>query len=465
MKDFTVDSFVSIHAGKDPGDENNYIPGLSPCQEKFSLLGAHRPNSGDFKAPPFPPFSASEGIFFTPPPVDPFSPPPENPVERGAETGFSGVENSLTELTKKGPLVTTYGITQPPPPSIFPQVVENKEIGLKRVEKWSLQAAARSALPNSKVCLCCRRVLSSDVTVLKKEDKRSYSGLLICSLPWVCPICASKISNFRRLELSAAIREFMRRLAGTAVWLFTQTFPHKYDSTLSESLEKISVARRKLLNRKVWKKWVRDNGIIGTVRALEVTHGGNGWHPHFHTIFFIELEEPMDPFNLMEEEFLLRKEWIKALDDCGLPGGNEHAATLQDGTRAWNYVAKWGLESELTKSHLKDGKKGGRNPLTDILRDIVKGKELKKNYSLFREYADSMKGRSQLLWSRGLKDNLKIEDVSDEIIAETPMEEAEIYATITLEQWRKILKKGLRGQVLEEARKDIDHFNNYLNSL
>ena len=37
----------------------------------------------------------------------------------------------------------------------------------------------------------------------------------------------------------------------------------------------------------------------------------------------------------------------------------QHGIDLRDGSFANNYVAKWGLEDEMTKGHIKKGKAGG----------------------------------------------------------------------------------------------------------
>ena len=35
-------------------------------------------------------------------------------------------------------------------------------------------------------------------------------------------------------------------------------------------------------------------GKIGHIKALEVTHGRNGWHPHYHILIFTHQELPPD---------------------------------------------------------------------------------------------------------------------------------------------------------------------------
>ena len=77
----------------------------------------------------------------------------------------------------------------------------------------------------------------------------------------------------------------------------------------------------------------------------------------------------------------------------------ENGVDVKKGKRLTDYVAKWGLEDEMTKGHTKKGKEGGLTPF-DLLRQSVDNPQ----YShLFRQFADAFKGKQQLHWTRGLK--------------------------------------------------------------
>ncbi|HAB0062371.1 TPA_asm: rolling circle replication protein, Rep63 protein, partial [Listeria monocytogenes] len=97
----------------------------------------------------------------------------------------------------------------------------------------------------------------------------------------------------------------------------------------------------------------------------------------------------------------------------------EHGLDLRDGTYAEQYVSKWGLEHELTKGHVKQGRNGGFTPFDllqySMLEATMNGRT---SASLWQEFAISTKGARQLVWSRGLKKLLKIEEKTDEELAE-----------------------------------------------
>lgn len=69
------------------------------------------------------------------------------------------------------------------------------------------------------------------------------------------------------------------------------------------------------------------------------------------------------------------------------------------------YISKWGLEYEMTKGHIKKGRKNSYTPF-DLLQfsinDFLKFMVLILQ-KLFQEFAIAFKGARQLSWSRGLK--------------------------------------------------------------
>jgi len=91
---------------------------------------------------------------------------------------------------------------------------------------------------------------------------------------------------------------------------------------------------------------------------------------------------------------------------------------------------------------------------------------------LFIEFVQCFKGRRQLVWSKGLKARFAIEESTDEQLADGVVEGSELFARISLIQWRQILrfeKQGahtVRGQILELAgRNDRLGFDLLISSL
>ena len=108
----------------------------------------------------------------------------------------------------------------------------------------------------------------------------------------------------------------------------------------------------KFWGQRAVKEMLKNLGYVGRVMATEVTWSfDNGWHPHFHILMFFEHELFNGGQGLRT---FLANEWINACRKAGLKLPTlEHGVDLQDGSYADQYVTKWGLESEITKGHLK----------------------------------------------------------------------------------------------------------------
>lgn len=331
-----------------------------------------------------------------------------------------------------------------------------KDPAIARIERFILQSAARRIMHGNekikRIAACLRlRHKGAQVSVHKSKAHGSahYGGLQTCGSVWVCSCCAAKISERRRVELMRAVE--IHKQGGGDVLLLTLTNPHHLGDKLKDVLE----GQRKALE--FFNKGgdvTRHNlsiGYIGQVRALEVTHGrkrtvNNGWHPHYHLLLFVDAG-----LNLIELRRTYYEKWSKSCTRAGLKVPDyEHGITLEDGSKAAKYASKWGIESELTKGHTKKAK-DGETPF-DFLRAFVQDKNDRQAAALFKEFAEVFKGKSQLFWSRGLKKHFRIDEETDEEIAASQADNADLLGNIEFEEWMVILKHEKRGDVLELAR-------------
>ena len=194
-------------------------------------------------------------------------------------------------------------------------------------------------------------------------------------------------------------------------------------------------------------------GYIGQIRGYETTHGrkgtNNGWHPHFHFLQFVMVKG--DAAQLMDWKTRLYLRWDAYCQKAGLGSPSfQHGIDLRDGSFANNYVAKWGLEDEMTKGHIKKGKAGGETPF-DLLRAVLADKEDKQAAALFAEFAKAFKGKRQLSWSNGLKAKFNLVEKNDEELAAELEDNAELLGLISPDEWRDVLKVKARATVLELA--------------
>ncbi|SFT00837.1 protein rep [Paenibacillus sp. 453mf] len=313
-----------------------------------------------------------------------------------------------------------------------------------RAERYMLQAIARKALPNERVmkCLRHRRSKDIDVEVWKHSgtSKAFYAGLQVCGSVWNCPVCAAKISERRRSELKEAL--FKHKKVGGRVAMLTLTFSHKKTDKLHDTLQRFLDAVRKFRSGRPYKNTIEPLGMIGSIRAFEITYGQNGFHPHVHILLFYNNAVIMP---LIEAQ--LFRLWKEACTKLGLTTKDGYGLTLQDGGMADNYVTKWGIDQEMTKSHVKKGRQDSLTPF-DFLRSYLESEDEKYLY-LYSEYASALKGKSQLFWSKGLKQHFMLEEKTDEELAEEKTELADLLGTLRYYDWQKIMYSDKRAEFLE----------------
>ena len=333
-----------------------------------------------------------------------------------------------------------------------------------RLERFALQSVARKALPSSRTAKCLRTPTSTHVAVKYSPSSglAGYKNLQTCGSVWRCPCCASKIVEFRRDELITAVSN--HRAKGGIVLLVTRTFSHTANDRLVPMWQTLSAAEAKYKNGEPWKRIVRRYKIEGTVRALEVTVGQHGWHPHLHELVFLSLDaEPFDldlenPYQALQDSLFDR--WHSACGRAGLGlPSREHGVDVRSGEDAARYVSKWGMASELTRSNSKVGKVGGLTPF-DLLRvalheaDDVSGRAA---LALFAEYGQAAHGKRQLVWSKNLRQKLGLviedaiqEKAKDAEVAAGGVEpDAVRLAMIPVHAWRWLIKREMHGRLLQ----------------
>lgn len=278
---------------------------------------------------------------------------------------------------------------------------------------------------------------------------------------------------------------------GGSCLLMTLTFPHEHDMPLAELLLKFQMALTHYKNSKTYKKifgssiaqisQAIDKGKplknvlegefprLGTVRSLEVTHGKNGWHPHVHEVLFMQDD---DLLNARRAQDALTSQWVESLLKSGLGDQSkinymlQHAFDIRGGDFVSDYINKFGREPieikgwtiahEATKANSKMAarKIGGDFHFTpfQLLGFATDGDE--KAAALFVEFAKNFEGKRQNYWTNGLKDWFHINEVEDAELAEESASaepEEEFVIRLDVIQWRTILERNARGELLQVA--------------
>ena len=336
-----------------------------------------------------------------------------------------------------------------------------------RLSRWMLRAYAARLLPHERVSCCTRyiRKKRKHVDVCTDGSRAWYEGLQVCGSVWICPICAERLSRARREELQHAIDQAIAQ--GRGVLLLTPTFSHGVRDRLMETLPRFGDALRRLKSGKAWQTLRQQYSFLGSVRALEVTYGENGWHPHSHELLFTA--RPLTKGEQVMLKNAIYVLWRKAAVASGLPApSREHGVDVRGASDAANYVGKWGFASELVRPQSKEAKRKGRNPWA-LLVDYALGD--KRAGALFREYAEAFKGRNQLFWSKGLRESLGLQgkiasDLEPGSLGASEAESKTVKVTsIGRDTWALICKEEAQERVLELAVGSKQELLDYLDWL
>ena len=338
-----------------------------------------------------------------------------------------------------------------------------------RGRRFALQETARRLLPRERVARCLRAVRPGGTQVDVLQDAAHggvhYGGLQVCGSVHACPVCAAKIGERRRAELEEAIAA--HRAVGGEVLLVTYTVAHGRGDALQALLAAFLGAVGALKGSRAYRALREAYGLVGTVRALEVTWGAaHGWHPHTHELLFLAPEacRGLGEADLAALAAALRAAlyplWERAAGRRGLAMNAAHGLDVRCTRGAvGDYLAKvgrdpgrapWGPGCELAKAHQKTGRAGRRTPW-DLLRQVQEEGDAGAR-DRFREYAAVFKGRHQLEWSKGLRERLGLgREATDEEVAAQAEQPAVWLGSLTLDEWRLVLWGEARGRVLGAA--------------
>lgn len=315
-----------------------------------------------------------------------------------------------------------------------------------RLAKFSLQSQSAKLLSHERVKSCLRCRIDSSIQVgVKYNTKREqahYSNLQRCGSVWHCPVCASIITEKRRAEIKQAIDKH-----NGGLYMLTLTFPHYSGDNLKMLLSGLELAIKRFFGGRKSKSIFDQMGKIGHIRALEVTHGRNGWHPHFHLLIFTKQELPSD-----YDTSPLLELWQNACRLAKLPIPNaKYGLNWKKGDYS-GYVSKWGIDNEIAKGHVKSGK-NGNSTAWDLLKlsMLPNGDEFGK---LFQEFAISFKGRRQLSWSNGLKAMFGIGEKTDEQLAEETEKTSVDFDTVERQFFDLLRRYECRAYFLELCEQD-----------
>jgi hypothetical protein len=270
-----------------------------------------------------------------------------------------------------------------------------------------------------------------------------------------------RICSGRADEIRALVTR--HRAAGGSAYLLTLTLPHDEGDGLRDLRKQVAWAWSKVQSGNVFQRWKKRIGIVGSVRALEVNHGPNGWHPHIHVLLLTagKLEGTDGKMSKDGKNFatMVFRRWGLYVTERNKETGRayrfpsrEHGISFGPSHKD-TYIAKMGLADELARGAWKSPRKGRgyRTPL-QILRDVERRREngvfpMGGDAKLWTEYADNMHGARQLTWSRGLRDRYELgEEQTDLELADMEPDAVQVYE-VPKDLWDDYLKDDYVAQV------------------
>lgn len=299
-----------------------------------------------------------------------------------------------------------------PPPSVDPDETPARRL-------WELQDAAQRLTPRPyaldegghprrtedgrlapSAFRKCRRVrVEHKVDLVVNQGRASFRGLATCRSVWECPSCARRV----RAERAELVRSVAHRWwdMGGACYLATFTVRHGWSDRLAMTAQDVARAWQHMQRGRSWQKWTAQG--VQSVRAIEITHGEHGWHPHVHVVFFVPKKQDekavaawLDARWKRAVRHVMGPRYVPGADAQGVERGTDFRPLPWDKA---TYIAKLG--GELTDpTGAKLAKRGNRTPW-QILESAAAGHE--GDTWLWKEYAAATVGRRFLTWSRGLR--------------------------------------------------------------
>lgn len=303
-----------------------------------------------------------------------------------------------------------------------------------------------------RLCKCGRTPYAEYIGVRNNGTVSGFSGLTTCGSVWICPVCNAKIMARRSLEIGSAVA--LAQLAGYRVGFITFTMRHHSGQSLAVLWACLSYAWGAVTSGKPWTKAKDRYGVVGYLRAVEVTHGRNGWHVHIHALVFLDSSLVAPDISQLHGSMFER--WRAALlrkgleapllvgQDARILEGPADEALSGYLTKAQDngVVTRRLIGVELTSSQTKHVRSTyGTRPPWALLDDWF-GDGDADSAAAWIEFESASKGKRQLTWSRGLREllGLTAEKDDEEIASEELGSADDDLVRISKLGWRNVVR-------------------------
>lgn len=267
------------------------------------------------------------------------------------------------------------------------------------------------------------------VYVLANNVDAKFYGTTTCKNAWFCPSCSAKVMAKYAAEIACAI-EAIHQYKNQVACMITFTIPHTSGMKCEETADILFDTWKAFNvrgNHNLKTKWNQKDPFASfceefnckhRIKVGEFTWGDNGWHPHFHCLFFVDkakLQKVIKWQELLNNRWyaLARRQTIKKwnklfpdqkdknkiradimydkMDKAGSKGC--YISVDKDGKvieqKSSRYICGWGADRELTGNYQNKATNEGHMSPQQILQkaEDTSGDEREKWLDLYMEYA------------------------------------------------------------------------------
>lgn len=313
----------------------------------------------------------------------------------------------------------------------------------------SIQQLISSKFPglrNKDFCKCSRVHLGDLVTVKRNPvtERAYYHGVISCANPLLCPVCSPRIMGFRSGEIMQGVHEWLSRSENNTCYLLTFTLRHSLADSLQQLLSLFADARQIFWRNGSVRRLLSSSGGVGRITSTEIQFSlDHGWHPHQHVLLFCKKSD-------FDVDFL-RSVWVSALESVGLSGIGKIAFDLVEARSAGQYLTK--LSHEVALGGLKQERGCGHYSIVQLMQEVF----LAESWACdcFAELFYAIRGLHSLTWSKGLKKELGVIEVSDSDISENRADSSDLVDYMTLaDSVFCLLTPAQKGLLLDAVAQD-----------
>lgn len=293
-----------------------------------------------------------------------------------------------------------------------------------------------------------------------------YAGVGRCGSVWACPVCSPKIRHGRAQEADQMMQSWLglhwgdgrscdlsdRGPTGQVLFL-TLTLPHDFGEACADLLTTIKLGWRAVFSGRRWQEDKERFRVAHYIRAIDITYGRNGWHPHFHVALFVEV--PLSASQISELADRIYGRYADAVEKRGhRRPSRKHGIDLEPARCASDlsrYLAKVeGVRSgtrialELMRGDLKEGRIGGRTPFEILASAAATGDA--EDLAGWHEWEKATKGSHFMQCSRGLRRVTATPERTDEAIVEEEVG-GEVVYTFGPPEWAMATRR--RGGLID----------------